>query len=51
MSAKPGRAARRGPRRPPLIITEDQIDEMFRRFGQALDDTAAVVKSKGLAAA
>ncbi|HEX9464046.1 MAG TPA: aspartate aminotransferase family protein [Alphaproteobacteria bacterium] len=36
---------------PPLIITEDQIDEMFRRFGQALDDTTEMVKSKGLAAA
>jgi len=36
---------------PPLIISESEIDEMFRRFGQALDDTAAMVKTKGLAAA
>jgi 4-aminobutyrate--pyruvate transaminase len=36
---------------PPLIITEDQIDEMFRRFARALDDTTQMVKSKGLAAA
>jgi 4-aminobutyrate---pyruvate transaminase len=33
---------------PPLIITDDQIGEMFRRFAQALDDTAAMVKEKGL---
>jgi 4-aminobutyrate--pyruvate transaminase len=36
---------------PPLIITEAEIDEMFRRFGKALEDTTAMVKSKGLAAA
>lgn len=36
---------------PPLIITEEQIAEMYRRFGQALDDTAAMVRSQGLAAA
>lgn len=34
---------------PPLIITDDQIGEMFRRFSLALDDTAAMVKEKGLA--
>ncbi|HJT05970.1 MAG TPA: aspartate aminotransferase family protein [Stellaceae bacterium] len=34
---------------PPLIITGDQIDEMLRRFGQALDDTAAAVSRPGLA--
>jgi len=36
---------------PPLIISDSEIDEMFRRFGQALDDTTAMVKSKGLATA
>ncbi|MBI3451659.1 MAG: aminotransferase class III-fold pyridoxal phosphate-dependent enzyme [Rhodospirillales bacterium] len=36
---------------PPLIITEEQIDELWRRFGQALDDTAAMVRAKGLAPA
>ena len=36
---------------PPLIITEDQIDEMFRRFTRALDDTAEMAREKGLAAA
>jgi 4-aminobutyrate--pyruvate transaminase len=36
---------------PPLIITEDQVDEMFRRFRGALDDTAALVRQKGLAPA
>ena len=36
---------------PPLIISEDQIDEMFRRFRGALDDTAALVRDKGLAPA
>jgi 4-aminobutyrate---pyruvate transaminase len=34
---------------PPLIISGDQIDEMLRRFGQALDDTAAAVRQAGLA--
>lgn len=36
---------------PPLIINDDQIDEMCRRFSRALDDTAAMVREKGLAAA
>jgi 4-aminobutyrate---pyruvate transaminase len=36
---------------PPLIITEDQIDEMFRRFTRALEDTAEMAREKGLAAA
>ena len=36
---------------PPLIVTEDQIDEIFRRFTLALDDTAGMVREKGLAAA
>lgn len=26
---------------PPLIITEDEIDDLFDRFGKALDDTAS----------
>ncbi len=30
---------------PPLVITEDEIAEMFTRFGRALDDTARWVKS------
>ena len=34
---------------PPLIITGEEIDEMFRRFGRALDDTAAMVEEKKLA--
>src|SRR6185437_11145373 len=34
---------------PPLIITPEEIDEMLRRFGKALDDTAATVKRMGLA--
>ncbi len=33
---------------PPLIITENEIDEMFRRFSLALNDTADWVKQKGL---
>ena len=35
---------------PPLIITEDEIDELLTAFGKALDDTASWVKSEGLAA-
>ena len=34
---------------PPLIISGDETDEMLRRFGQALDDTAAAVSRAGLA--
>ncbi len=34
---------------PPLIITGDEIDEMLRRFGKALDETAAMVEQKKLA--
>jgi 4-aminobutyrate--pyruvate transaminase len=34
---------------PPLIITGAEIDEMLRRFGRALDDTAAMVEEKKLA--
>ncbi|HEY0524226.1 MAG TPA: aspartate aminotransferase family protein [Stellaceae bacterium] len=32
---------------PPLVISEDEIDEMFRRLGHALDDTAAEMKRAG----
>lgn len=28
---------------PPLIITEEQIDDMFDKFGRALDDAFAHV--------
>src|SRR3546814_10601847 len=31
---------------PPLIITGAEIDEMLKRFGKALDDTAAMVEQK-----
>ena len=34
---------------PPLIITEEQIDQMLERFGRALDETAAWVGEEGLA--
>jgi 4-aminobutyrate--pyruvate transaminase len=34
---------------PPLIVTEPEIDEMFAGFAKALDDTAAMVREKGLA--
>jgi 4-aminobutyrate--pyruvate transaminase len=34
---------------PPLIIKEHEIDLMFERFGRALDDTAAMVRERGLA--
>ncbi len=33
---------------PPLIITRDEIDLMFNRYSQALDDTWAWVQSGGL---
>ena len=33
---------------PPLIITEDQVDECFARFTRALDDTEAWVSTEGL---
>jgi 4-aminobutyrate--pyruvate transaminase len=29
---------------PPLVITEAEIDEMFRRLGRALDDTAVALR-------
>jgi 4-aminobutyrate--pyruvate transaminase len=34
---------------PPLIVNEPEIDEMFAGFAKALDDTAAMVREKGLA--
>jgi 4-aminobutyrate---pyruvate transaminase len=34
---------------PPLIITADEVEEMLRRFGRALEDTAAAVARAGLA--
>ena len=34
---------------PPLIVKESEIDEMLAGFGKALDDTAAMVREKGLA--
>ena len=34
---------------PPLIVGDSEIDEMMACFGKALDDTAAMVKEKGLA--
>jgi 4-aminobutyrate--pyruvate transaminase len=36
---------------PPLIVTDEQIDEIFRRFTRALEDTADMAREKGLAAA
>jgi 4-aminobutyrate--pyruvate transaminase len=36
---------------PPLIIREQEIDVMLERFGKALDDTSAMVRDRGLAAA
>ncbi|MFZ5789752.1 MAG: aspartate aminotransferase family protein [Pseudomonadota bacterium] len=36
---------------PPLIITEAEIEEMFRRFARGLDSTWAWVREQGLAAA
>ena len=33
---------------PPLIITAEEIDEMFAAFAKALDDTEAMVAEKGL---
>jgi 4-aminobutyrate--pyruvate transaminase len=34
---------------PPLVITAEEIDEMLRRFGRALDDTAKALAAAGLA--
>ena len=35
---------------PPLVISEDEIDEMFERFAKALKDTADWIAREGLAA-
>ena len=35
---------------PPLIVKEHEIDQMFDRFGHALDDTHAMVLERGLLA-
>jgi 4-aminobutyrate--pyruvate transaminase len=35
---------------PPLIITAAEVEEMLRRFGKALDETAAALGRTGLAA-
>jgi 4-aminobutyrate--pyruvate transaminase len=32
---------------PPLVITEAEIDEMFDRFGRALDETHGWLMSAG----
>ena len=34
---------------PPLIVKQGEIDEMLAGFGKALDDTADMVRAKGLA--
>ena len=34
---------------PPLVITAEEIDEMLRRFGKALDETEAALGKAGLA--
>jgi 4-aminobutyrate--pyruvate transaminase len=36
---------------PPLVATDEEIAEMYRRFGRALDETTAWVKEQGLAVA
>ncbi len=36
---------------PPLIISQDEIEEMIARFRLALDDTWEHVQGEGLAAA
>ena len=35
---------------PPLIITDAQVDELFTKFTQALDETWQWVTAQGLAA-
>jgi 4-aminobutyrate--pyruvate transaminase len=37
------------PFRPPLIITEPEIKEMFARFGRALEELTASIRDEGLA--
>jgi 4-aminobutyrate--pyruvate transaminase len=36
---------------PPLIITAAEVEEMFRRFGRALEATHGWIKEQGLLAA
>ncbi len=36
---------------PPLVSTGEEIAEMYRRFGRALDETLALVKEQGIASA
>ena len=36
---------------PPLIASEEEIAEMFRRFGKALDETLGWLKKEGQASA
>ena len=36
---------------PPLVVTDEDINELFRRFGKALDETLTWVKEQGLASA
>ncbi len=36
---------------PPLVATDEEIAEMYRRFGKALDETLTWVKEQGLASA
>ena len=33
---------------PPLIITEDEINQLFDRLAKALDDTLAYVRAENL---
>ena len=35
---------------PPLIITEEEVDEMLNRFGKSLDEIAVTVRRESLAA-
>ena len=36
---------------PPLIMTEDQLNEMFDKIERAIDDTDAWISKEGLRAA
>src|SRR5262249_50310550 len=36
---------------PPLVSSEEEIAEMYRRFGKALDETLSWVREQGLASA
>ena len=36
---------------PPLIASDEEITEMFRRFGKALDETLVWLKKEGQASA